>query len=112
MLNQNWHWQPPYEPLSKFPAHEQDITFEVPKDVSYQELTQNFESLLQESYKVQSFECLSIYQKSKSIGKRNISYRMRLQSDDQTLKTNEVNLTLDRITVKISKSLSVNRVVK
>jgi phenylalanyl-tRNA synthetase beta subunit len=89
----------PYQPLSRFPSTNQDITFKLPADVTYAELGTVVETALQTAAKqhgyVTKLGLLDIYQKDKA--NKHFSFRITLTHHDRTLVTEEVNKLLDEI---------------
>lgn len=86
-----------YQPLSRFPSVEQDISLQVAESIRYHELTGSLRSAvdaLLPNETSASLWPLDIFQKDK--GHKNITYRVNVTSYERTLTADEVNALLDK----------------
>ena len=102
-----------YQPLSRFPSTEQDISFKLPTSVSYQKL---FELVYTELVSAQqehgydaALSAVDIYQPADDHAHRHITLRIKLTHDARTLTRAEVTKLLDAITVTAQKKLEAVR---
>ncbi len=98
-----------YEPLSKYPSTEQDITFKVADTISYESLNNSVRQKLQETDFEWDILPKSIYQKDGQSTK-NITLGIRLSHHKRTLTTNEVNSLVDQITWHAHEQLNAEQV--
>lgn len=100
-----------YQPLSKFPATEQDICFKFKKDRSYNDLIMAVKDFMHQFNEI-SFKIMpvDIFQKSNDKEHKQITIRLHLQHKNRTLTTKEVNTILDKLSDKIHQSLRGERV--
>jgi len=98
-----------YEPLSKYPSTEQDITFKVVDTISYDSLNNSVRQKLQETDFQWDILPKSIYQKDGQSTK-NITLGIKLSHYERTLTTNEVNKLVDEITWHAHEQLNAEQV--
>ncbi len=102
-----------YVPLSSFPGLKQDITYEVSDELAWSDLY-NF---LDAEFKVASAEegykhylyGLDIYKPEKSDFKR-VSFRLEVSHKNKTLKTEEVNSLIDKISKVVDEKFQAKRI--
>lgn len=102
-----------YQPLSKFPSTDQDISLKVASDVSYQQLTVVVTDVLVQATKEQGYrssvKAIDIYQDEKDQSHKHITLRITLNHNERTLKTEEVNKLLDQIAKTAHEKLKATR---
>lgn len=92
---------PSYEPLSKYPGSNRDVTFQVADDVTYQQVYDAAKTALTDSTLRITVEPLDIYEPD-SGGSKNITLRFTLGSYEKTLKSDEVNKVMADVTEKVT----------
>lgn len=98
---------PKFKPLPKFPGTERDIAFLADESVTADkiggEIKKSAGPLLSD------FEVFDIYQDKdlKAAGRRSIAFRLRFQSDKETLKDNEVNAIRDKVVNSLCQKLGL-----
>ena len=102
-----------YEPLSEYPSSSQDITFEVDSSTDWAKLEKLLHAELAvakaESGYNYTLKSKGIYQEEGSSKKR-MSFRVDLNHNHKTLKTEEVNTLLDIISEAIKEKLHATRI--
>jgi phenylalanyl-tRNA synthetase beta chain len=92
-----------YKPLSRYPASERDICFQIDKEILYSQIVEASESALKSVGLETSISPVDIYQPEGSETK-NITIRVRLTADDHTLTGDEVtsviNAVINSVTIK------------
>lgn len=102
-----------YQPLSRYPKVEQDITLKVPAKVSYQQLLSALEEAIRENAPEDtsfSLSPLDIYQDDKQPDDRHVTLRLTITAQDRTLVAGAVNQLLDLAALKLRDSLDAERV--
>lgn len=102
-----------YQPLSRFPKVQQDVTLKVASNVPYQTLYQQFHEVLQSSKQEQMtlvIEPLDIYQSDQDSDSKNITLRLTATDTQKTLTDAEVNALLTTAAEKLRGSLGAERV--
>lgn len=103
-----------YQPLSRFPSTEQDISFKVPGDITYKQLFDVVWSELVLSEQEHGYETavspLDIYQPEKDKLHKHIALRVKLAHHSRTLTTREVNKLLDSVSGAASAKLKAARI--
>lgn len=91
-----------YQPLSRFPSTEQDISFKLPTSVSYQKLFELVYGELVSAQQEHGYDAalspVDIYQPSDDHAHKHITLRIKLTHDARTLTRAEVTKLLDAIT--------------
>ncbi len=101
-----------YEPSSKFPKIEQDVSLKIPADISFDSLSTCLrEALIEKKPKgtLASFKPLDIYQVEGEETK-NVSFRLTISSQERTLKSSEVNSLLDAVAESAAKTFGAVRI--
>ncbi len=91
-----------YQPLSRYPGTERDITFGVSSGISYQTLIDEVKAALSSTQLVTSVEPLDIYQAEQSDDK-NITIRIKLVSYNKTLTNDEVGEVIRTVIEHVTK---------
>ncbi len=102
-----------YQPLSRFPKVEQDLSLKIPAKVSYQELRAVVEAGLNENAPEDTSFTLrpvDIYQDVKDDAFKHITLRLAITAHDRTLKTAAVNQLLDTVAVEAANVLLAERI--
>ncbi len=101
-----------YQPLSKFPKTQQDITFKVEAKVSFAKVESVIISVLEAAAKEHGYrthqEPLDIYQKNNK--SKHLTFRITLAHHERTLITAEVNKLLDEVAAAAKSKLKAARV--
>lgn len=85
-----------YEPLSKYPSVERDITLVVAADLPYEKIVDTLRAALAEVDLVGGFNPVSIYQgDDQSI--KNVSFRLTFAARDRTLNGDEIAAVVDTV---------------
>lgn len=103
--------QTSYQPLSKYPSVDQDITLKIDSKTSYGELTKLLETELEKLKPASTTARLSplgIYQKDDD--SRQISYRLSIASHEKTMVAAEVNQLLDDLATVASDQIGATRI--
>lgn len=90
-----------YEPLSKYPGTDRDVSFQVSSDVTYQQVYDAAKSALQDSALRITATPLAIYA-PESGETKNITLRFTLGSYQKTLTGDEVNKVMADVTEKVT----------
>lgn len=102
-----------YKPVSVFPSSSQDVTYEVNDKITFAELHRNIIAELDvakaELGLNYELDTLDIYKEENSENKR-ITFRMSLNHDQKTLKTDEVSSLIDTITKEVNEQLQAVRI--
>lgn len=85
-----------YQPLSRYPATERDVCFQVSQSVAYASVLAPVEAVLAESGLITDVQPLDIYQPENGDIK-NITLRIRLTSYDKTMTGDEVAEVMNRV---------------
>lgn len=100
-----------YEPISKYPATDQDLCFKVPAELLYSELILAVTDYLHGYKDIQSnVSPVDIFQREDDTAHKQITIRLQLRRDDRTLTTTEVNELLDHMTAHIRSALRAERI--
>ena len=98
-----------YQPLSRFPKVEQDISLKVPDTINYQELASfigdNLETPINSTF---ALAPIDIYQ-PEGAEYRHVTFRLSLASYERTLKAEEVNGLLDSVATAAKDKLGAER---
>lgn len=98
-----------YQPLSRFPKVEQDVSLKVAEKVNYQELvdfvSENLETPVNSTF---TLTPIDIYQPDDA-AHRHITLRLSLASYERTLKAEEVNRLLDDVAAAAKDKLGAER---
>lgn len=92
---------PNYEPLSKYPSSERDVSFQVASDVTYQQVYDAATSALADLTLRISVTPLDIYEPENAQTK-NVTLRFTLGSYDRTLTGDEVHKVMADVTDKVT----------
>lgn len=90
-----------YQPLSRYPAVERDICFQVKPAISYGEIIEAIQLAIQDIDIAIDYRPFDIYQPGDAATK-NITLRMTFKPYDRTLTNEEVNTMVGRITDRVS----------
>lgn len=90
-----------YEALSKYPSSDRDVTFQVSRNVSYQQVSDAAKSALADSTLRTAVTPLDIY-KPESGETKNITLRFTLGSYERTLTGDEVHKVMAAVTDKVT----------
>ncbi len=93
-----------YAPLSRYPAAERDICFQVASDVSYSQVMNAVMAMLNDVELETSVSTVDIYQ-PKAGATKNITIRIRLTSHVKTLTTGDVNVVIEGTSRSVVDSL-------
>ena len=93
--------EPGYQPLSKYPGSERDITFQVATDVNYQQIIDSVKEVLNESVLITTIEPLDLYM-PETADTKNITIRIKLASYNKTLTSEEVASVIAVVTEKVT----------
>lgn len=102
-----------YAPLPRFPKVLQDITLQVPAELSYQELFDFAEeelAKLQPKNTLPTLSPIDIYQKDDDAKHKNVTLRLSIASYERTLTDAEVNKLLDSLSAATKAKLDAERV--
>lgn len=107
--------QPPtYQPLSRFPALDQDITLKLQANISYGEATDFIYKFLDKAADKHGYQGqinpLDIYQKPGDTAHKQITWRIILSHPEKTLTTVEVNKLLEELSAKTKEGLGAERI--
>ncbi len=105
--------QPTYKPLSKFPSTEQDISFKIASNTSYEQLRTTIKSQLEVAKKEHGYKScakpIDIYQAKDDVLHKHVTMRIKLTHQERTLTTDEVNKLLDSIAKEAHAKLKATR---
>jgi phenylalanyl-tRNA synthetase beta chain len=99
----------PYEPLSKFPEVQQDISLKVAADTNYQSVLSELKAGLTEQIDEHTqarLTPLDIYQKDDA---RHLTFRLHITRHDKTMVNTEVNQLLDQLAQRTKEKLGTER---
>lgn len=102
-----------YRPLSRYPSISQDICLQVADTVTYAELTAQLAAALQKhaTDATADFEPIDIYTSNEKIaGKKRITYRITVTSQDRTLTEATATGLLENVADELAQSLSAERI--
>lgn len=95
-----------YQPLSRFPATEQDVCLKVAQSVSYGQLAALVQAALVTDPRLRvQVAPLDMYQRHDDSQHKQITFRITLQHYDRTLTTAEVNDILDGLVTHVANAL-------
>lgn len=94
-----------YHPLSRFPGTSQDICFRVSNEISYAAVYEVFETVLRDISFDWKLEPVDIYQGDDTSTKQ-ITIRVTLNNPLATLKSDEVQIIVDRVIATAQKKLN------
>lgn len=101
-----------YQPLSRYPHIEQDISLQVSTEISYQQVFDTVWDVVIAASKDHGYESkilpLDIYE-NKSKSEKNITLRVTLNHSNRTLVTEEVNKLMDIISASAKEKLGAKR---
>ena len=89
-----------YQPLSRYPGSERDITFQTADTVSFQTILDEVTAALRETELTTSVEPLGIYQ-AEGNDEKNSSVRIKLVSYNKTLTSEEVTAVIDGVITRV-----------
>lgn len=98
-----------YQPLSKYPSVENDITFKAAVDVPFAQVAQELESGLQKDGLHTRITPIDIYQAESSQDKH-LTFRVWVWSNEKTLTSQEVNDLIDAAVDDVGKKCGTSRV--
>lgn len=98
-----------YEPLSKYPSTEQDLTLKVSQDVSFAALQGCLEKQLESVEYDWRIEPLSVFQKDGEDSK-NASFRFKFTHHDRTLTTEEITKLVEQLSWQAHEQLGAEQV--
>lgn len=102
-----------YQPLSRFPKSQQDISLKVAADVPYQAVVDLVEATLVEAGTEHGYitevEPLDIYEENEQAATKNIALRVTVTHFERTLRTDEVSALLDIIAARAGHELKAER---
>ncbi len=99
-----------YQPLSKYPSVQQDISLKVPESVPYGELIQFLEqNIAYPPHSQHRFEPIDIYQRKGEHDHKQMTFRLVVSSEERTLTDQEVNALLDDVAVKAHEKFAAER---
>jgi phenylalanyl-tRNA synthetase beta chain len=102
-----------YQPLSKYPAVDQDICLKVKSTLNYQELSDFLAlqlQLLVPKRTLHSLVAQDIYQRPEELEFKQITYRLHIASYLKTLTDKEVNQLLESLAVAAGKAFGAVRI--
>ncbi|HSX27679.1 MAG TPA: phenylalanine--tRNA ligase subunit beta [Patescibacteria group bacterium] len=101
---------PLYQPISRYPWVEQDISLKAPSKISYGEvygfISQNLSTPQSSQF---SLTPVDIYQPKGETAHKHITLRLKIASHEKTLKAEEVNKILDDAAVMAKEKIGVER---
>lgn len=80
-----------YQPLSRYPGTEKDVTLRVASDMPYAEIVTNINSMLIDEPFEAEISPVIIYQDPKDSGHKNVTVRLHVTSFEHTITTEEAN---------------------
>jgi len=96
-----------YQPLSRFPSVQQDISMKVDSQMPYGELAQFLQDNLNPPKNtIHRLEPIDIYQKGND---QHVAFRLTIASYDKTMKSEEVNSLLDNVANKAAQAFGAIR---
>lgn len=102
-----------YQPLSRFPKTQQDVSFKLSSDVPYQALYDLVEQTLVEAGTehgyITAVEPLDIYEEKQGATSKHIALRITITHFERTLTTDEVNTLLDIVAARVKHDLKAER---
>ena len=98
---------PKFKPLAKYPGVERDIAFLAREDIAADKMGAEIKKSA--GPLLNNFEVFDIYQDKelKAAGRRSIAFRLRFQSDKETLKDEEVNALRDKVVNSLCQKLGL-----
>jgi phenylalanyl-tRNA synthetase beta chain len=98
---------PQFKPLAKFPAVERDIAMVAEDTVTAAQMGSEIRKAA--GPLLQHCEIFDVYQNQelKEAGRKSVAFRLRFQSDKETLKDNEVNALRDKVVNSLSQKLGL-----
>ncbi len=101
-----------YQPLSRFPRVEQDISLRVPAELTYQQLHEFVQAQIEQhkpDNTVASLTPLDIYQRQEDQAHKQIAFRLSITSYERTLTDEEVNSLLDQVAAAAKEQFGAER---
>lgn len=95
-----------YEPLSRYPGTERDISFQVNEAATYADIVHIIETVLNDEPLETALTPVDIYQPKDNLLKKNITIRIAMTSHDHTLTGDEVAAVVDRIAAAAASELT------
>ena len=104
--------KPAYQPLSKFPSVTQDISLKVAEGVAYKDVAEVVNNELQKQSSTLTIrtEPVTIYQANDDKRFKTITFRVRVTSQEQTLKDSDVTKILDQVAAAAKSSVDAERI--
>lgn len=99
-----------YQPLSRYPSTEQDITLQVKSDLPFAEVSNLLQSELEKSDFQFELTPLGVYQKDQKSETKNLSFRITLSHHERTLTTNEVNKLVENLSWQAHETFGAEQV--
>lgn len=101
-----------YVPLSRYPSISQDISLKTTSDISYSQVYEVVESLVQnQTGKTDiSIEPISIYQSEGDRLQKTITLRLKFTSHEKTLKDRDASQFMERVASEIDKKFGAKRI--
>lgn len=103
-----------YMPLSRFPSVDQDMTLQIPAELTFAELDKTVAAAVQDNPDVNNTDIqvtrtvFDIYQQKNGQDKH-VTYRFRVTPRERTLRAGEVNTLLDKVALVAGKTLRIKR---
>lgn len=111
LLNAYHHDSSNYQPLSRFPAADQDVCFKVANDVTYGAVEQIMYASLAADQRLRlTITPVSIFRRNDDAARKQLTYHLTLQHHDRTLKTNEVNQLISHMARKVAETTGAERI--
>jgi phenylalanyl-tRNA synthetase beta subunit len=100
----------PYQPSSRYPSVEQDITFVVSRGETFEAVTK----LMLDLFDINEIDILvqplDAFAKETDKSNKNLTFRIRLQRYDRTMTTQEANDIVDSMVSKLEQSIKAKRI--
>ena len=87
---------------SKFPSVSRDITLSVADSISFDKLEKSIISALSDSSLIFSVAPVSIFKKSETDLKKNVSFHLTFESPAKTLSSSDISAIMEKITVSVA----------
>lgn len=98
------------KPISKkykeqpiYPSFTQDLCFEMTAETGYSDVEREIKHILEKENLWSTIECIDIYQDSKDLEKKRVTFTITASHYDKTLKDKEIKNIVSRITKRVSK---------
>lgn len=80
-----------YQPLSRYPGTEKDVTLRVASETTYSEIVSNINKMLAEEPLETALQPIAIYQDPEDLAHKNVTLRLHLTNHERTITTEEAN---------------------